>query len=454
MSSKNAPLLEQHIQFLHLRAVADDVARERGYRSALKKSEVRDFGFGPTQQLVPTLVLPVHSVLRTVASYQLRPDTPRLNESGKARKYEMKSGGLILLDVHPRLNRVPGGGSQVPLIANPAVPLFVTEGIPKADSAISIGLVCIALLGVWNWRGSNAAGGKTVLPDWESVALKGRVVLIVFDSDVMENRKVYSAQTRLKAFLESRGAIVRLIYLSSGGHGEKVGLDDFIAQAKATGKDDAEIRDALLALATSELRKPTAQPRDDKRPNILITPGRQPEIIDAAERELVANAARLRIFQRAGEIVRVIALEREVDRAGLRRPAGNVQLVAVSPLSLLEIFDRLIAWERLDRNGEPRPCDCPQKAAATYLSRIGDWNLPELAGVIEAPFMRPDGTIIHQPGYDASTGLYLQSEEDWPAIPDMPVRTNAEIALRELLEPFAQFPFVDESARSVWSRQS
>jgi hypothetical protein len=91
MSSKNAPLLEQHIQFLHLRAVADDVARERGYRSALKKSEVRDFGFGPTQQLVPTLVLPVHSVLRTVESYQLRPDTPRLNESGKARKYEMKS---------------------------------------------------------------------------------------------------------------------------------------------------------------------------------------------------------------------------------------------------------------------------------------------------------------------------------------------------------------------------
>ena len=44
----------------------------------------------------------------------------------------------------------------------------------KADALVSIGLCCVALLGVWNFRGTNDAGGKVALADWESVALNGR----------------------------------------------------------------------------------------------------------------------------------------------------------------------------------------------------------------------------------------------------------------------------------------
>ena len=60
------------------------------------------------------------------------------------------------------------------------MPLFITEGIPKADAAVSINLCCIALLGVFNFRGSNEVGGKTALADWESVAPNGRTVYIAF----------------------------------------------------------------------------------------------------------------------------------------------------------------------------------------------------------------------------------------------------------------------------------
>ncbi len=56
------PLLEQHWEFLRARAVADDVARQRGYLSATKKSELERLGFGRTQQLVPALVIPIWSV--------------------------------------------------------------------------------------------------------------------------------------------------------------------------------------------------------------------------------------------------------------------------------------------------------------------------------------------------------------------------------------------------------
>jgi hypothetical protein len=327
MSAENLALLEQHWEFVRTRAVDDDIARERGYRSATKKSELERLGFGRTQWLIPALIIPIHSVRGVIESYQLRPDTPRLNDKGKTRKYEMKSGSKMLIDVHPRLSR-SCDRNKVSLIADPAVPLFITEGVPKADSSISIGLCCIALLGVWNFRGTNEAGGKTALADWESIALNGRPTYIVFDSDVMEKREVHGALVRLKRFLDSHEAAVKLIYLPASEQAQKVGLDDFIARHQTTGKSHAEIRDALLALATAELRKPATETAESVRREIFIVPGQMPQIIDEAEKVLVANSARLGIFQRAGEVMRVIALEREIDHGGLRRAVGTVQLAA------------------------------------------------------------------------------------------------------------------------------
>jgi hypothetical protein len=98
MSTSGAILLEQHWKFLRERAIADEVAAERGYQSAIKKAELEKLGFGRPQQLIPALVLPIWSVRGAVESYQLRPDKPRLNQTGKPRKYEMKAGGKMLLD--------------------------------------------------------------------------------------------------------------------------------------------------------------------------------------------------------------------------------------------------------------------------------------------------------------------------------------------------------------------
>jgi hypothetical protein len=154
-----------------------------------------------------------------VANYQIRPDSPRVVD-GKALKYETPAKSRLSLDVPP--------GART-WLADPTRPLFVTEGARKADSAVSRGLCCIALLGVWSWRGTNEWGGKTVLPDWELVALADRPVYIVFDSDVMHKPPVALALSRLKGFLELRKANVRVIYLPSGPGGTKVGLDDFLA---------------------------------------------------------------------------------------------------------------------------------------------------------------------------------------------------------------------------------
>ena len=140
---------------------------------------------------MPSLVIPILGVTGTTELYQHRPDGPRLRD-GKPNKYETPTGSQMVLDVHPSARQ---------MLSNPKIDLWITEGVKKGDALLSKGLLAISLLGVWNWRGTNESGGKTALPDWEYVALNGRQVFIVFDSDLMSKPAVHAALKRLMAFV-------------------------------------------------------------------------------------------------------------------------------------------------------------------------------------------------------------------------------------------------------------
>src|SRR5208282_3692906 len=81
-------------------------------------------------------------------------------------------------------------------------------------------------------------------------------------------------------------------------------------------------------------------------PEIVIKAGQQPWIVDDAERVLIENATRLRIFQRGSDLVRLIALDSETKSGGLRRPIGTVQLQPLSVAYLQDVWGRIIAWRR------------------------------------------------------------------------------------------------------------
>jgi hypothetical protein len=241
-------LAEHHRQRIIASSITPDIARARGYRSISIRAELKRLGFSDTQCRVPTLLLPVWTVFGELGAYQLRADDPRIGPRGKLVKYELPRGTPMLLDAHP---------SICDQLGNPRLPLWVTEGIFKADAAISAGLCCIAILGVWNWRGTNGLGGKTALPDWEVIALKGRQVYLAFDSDAMTKPQVFAALERLGAFLTSRGAHIAYVYLPAGPGGVKTGLDDYLAADHSV--------DDLLRLASAELRRP---PQDAQEPEL------------------------------------------------------------------------------------------------------------------------------------------------------------------------------------------
>src|SRR3712207_4807558 len=191
MSMKHAtqslklPLSEEHLaELVEESAISPDLIAQRGYRSVGVKSELERLGFGRAQISVPALEIPWYRPDGSLGLYQIKPKEPRIKD-GRPVKYEVPPKSRVVLDVHPAMREK---------LQDPNLPLYITEGIKKGDSLASRGCVAVTLIGVWSWRGTNEAGGKVALPDWELIPLNGRFVYIVFDSDVMLNRKVYAAQ--------------------------------------------------------------------------------------------------------------------------------------------------------------------------------------------------------------------------------------------------------------------
>ena len=226
-------LFPQHARMLAASGVTPDHARARGYVSVDTKVRLDGLGIASSGRRIPGLLVPSLRADGSTWGYQYRPDSPR-DRSGKPVKYETPVGQRNGLDVPP------GVGES---LDSPTVPLWVTEGVKKADAAALAGLACVALPGVWSWRGSNERGGKTAIADWHDVALNGRRVILAFDSDVTRKRAVRGALDALAAYLTTKGATVEYLHLPDDDPG-KTGMDDYLA----AGHDAAE----LLALVTPE----------------------------------------------------------------------------------------------------------------------------------------------------------------------------------------------------------
>lgn len=221
----------RHLDELRDSAIGDDVIAARGYRSVSDPIELPP-EFQGEQRTLTGLLIPVRDVTGKVALHQLKPDAPRKDRRGKPLKYEWPAG------FGPRLD-VPQ--TSLPHLRDTSVPLWITEGVKKVDSAVSHGIhAIIGLPGVWSWMSKGVA-----LPDWREIALDGREVVIAFDSDVMTKDTVREALECLASYLQMRGAHVRYCLMPSLPSGEKCGLDDWFAMGNSLSALSQTIVDVL-----------------------------------------------------------------------------------------------------------------------------------------------------------------------------------------------------------------
>lgn len=226
-------LLNKHLEHLKASAISIEVIRDRGYKSVLGKTLLKEAGFTKAQQRAPGILILLYSVDGSRIGYQYRPDNPRLNAKGKPIKYENPAGSSIRLDCPPPCK---------PMLGDPTAPMFFVEGVKKADALASQGACAVSLNGVWGFKGRNALGGTTLLADFDYIALKGRKAFVVFDSDYASNPQVRKAQDRLLEHLKRKGADATAIYLPPKPNGEKQGVDNFLAAGHRL--------DDIIALAT------------------------------------------------------------------------------------------------------------------------------------------------------------------------------------------------------------
>lgn len=226
----NAQLSDKHLKMLcDESGISPEVIAARGYWTANDPRELAALGFKPKQQRTPALVIPGYAPDGSNGFCTIRPDSARVEVDKRKRdaegnfkqhviKYEMPSGFGLRLDCSPLCREQ---------LKDPGVPLYITEGAKKADAIASHGRCAVSLNGVFGFKGRNEFGGTTWLADWDYIALKGRDVRIVFDSDVMLNPDVRKALDRLTEHLQRKGAHVSPIYLP-GGRENKVGVDDYL----------------------------------------------------------------------------------------------------------------------------------------------------------------------------------------------------------------------------------
>lgn len=256
-------LSAEHLDALTASGINADFAAARGYETITDPRRLVDLKIATAGRTVPGLLVPQLRLDGSTWGYQYRPDNPRLR-GGKIVKYETPWQQRNGLDVPPGV---------APMLADPNVPLWITEGVKKADCGAIHGLCIVALSGVWNWITTAKAGSRMALPEWHDVALNQRRVIIAFDGDIARKEPIQKAASALSQYLANKGARIEWLWLPDTDN--KTGLDDYLID------HDVE---QLLALV-----KPHSPPVNNKpeppakpQPEPPLPPPAKPVTIDAA----------------------------------------------------------------------------------------------------------------------------------------------------------------------------
>jgi putative DNA primase/helicase len=186
---------------------------------------------------------------------------------------------------------------------------------------------------------------------------------------------------------------------------------------------------------------------NDGRPEIHLQANDIERIVNESEAALIA--ADRGIYQRDGKIVFI----NTVTRAAAKGVEVKVQNIAErGDHALREDMSSAASFQKYDARSKGMVAtDPPMQIVQTLKQREGQrLRFPVLAGVINAPTMRPDGSIFAKPGYDVQTKLLFDPlGVEFPAIPERPTREDGIKALASLLRLLAEFPFVTAAHRSV-----
>jgi hypothetical protein len=202
---------------------------------------------------------------------------------------------------------------------------------------------------------------------------------------------------------------------------------------------------AALATINSGLTAGKQQPRARPQPasqtgtrfTIELRDGELLRILTETEDALLASDAP--VFSRAGRLVEPVA---ETMPASDGRKTTVARLRELSPESFLAPIAEAATFQKWDyRRKAMVETDPPLHYVRVLLAIERRWRLPHVSGIITTPTLRPDGSLLADPGYDPETELYLVPGFQILPIPESPTKEQAAASLRLLTDLQSEFCF-------------
>lgn len=192
---------------------------------------------------------------------------------------------------------------------------------------------------------------------------------------------------------------------------------------------------------------PPPSPKPRRKPRIVIRTAEH-EVVDDA----IAALKRVEgVFCRGQLLVHVVTDASKL--AGVIHPGGMSRIVTLGTAGLRDRLTLAAEWVSIkEKKGEleEAPAHPPAWAAPAVEARKSWPGLRYLEGLVESPVLRPDGTLIEQPGYDEPTGLLCLPNAKYPSAPARPSKEDALAAAKQLLEVVDDFPFKTDAHRAAW----
>lgn len=323
---------------------------------------------------------------------------------------------------------------------NPDAVLVIVEGEPKADilndgdvgdtyraTQIAANEYLPPIIGV------TAAGGAASLAKADWGCLMGRNVILWPDNDEAGMKCMSDMETVCKA----AGAVsIRRVQIPDG-----VPAKWDVADAEPLGVSE---RANLLVQAWQS--EPVWINDSAQKPDRIIIEYQQGHLSD------VAKAAELALIERDAAIFRrgsVLVRPEAVEICGFNLISKtHISLRQLTVPMLVETMSREIDFVCQNKNGL-KSINPPESVAKSILVRQDNWPFRTISGVLATPTIRPDGTLLLEEGYDVATKLYISALPKLPKIPELLNRDDAVAAGKTLETLLTEFPFADETSRSV-----
>lgn len=154
------------------------------------------------------------------------------------------------------------------------------------------------------------------------------------------------------------------------------------------------------------------------------------------------------VFVRDGQLVDVVRCAEAEHDSYLAVGAPKIRVIALA--TMRERLTRCAVFEKFDGRKKGYVSALPPDNVASGVLARGEYptSVRTIVGILEAPSMRPDGSLIQQRGYDAKTGYLYEPSIAFPEVPHAPTQDDAKRALAEIYQVFADFPFALEAGRA------